>query len=84
MAEGDEELKKQLAAAADLVLTNTINARSPAGCPERNVLSAARIDLYLESFQVFFTCNGHANMPACRHCSIKGTFELKLPNSRLM
>ena len=71
-----DELKKQLASAAEVVLDQIINTSSPSDCPERTRINLARIHLIYESMSFSFECQGNPDLPVCRGCTIRGVMSL--------
>ena len=84
MAETDDDLKKQLAAAADVLIAQIINSRSPSTCPERTRINLARIHLIYQSMSVSFECQGSPDIPACRGCAIRGIIPLNVTRGGVM
>jgi len=82
MEDDIEELKKQLVAAADVLIGQIISRDSPVSCPERVTIQSARIDFYPETLATVFSCPGHADMSSCRECKIKGTFQVGTPRGK--
>lgn len=79
-----DELKKQLAAAAEVVLGQIINTSSPSNCPERTRINLARIHLIYESMSLSFECQGSVDIPACRGCAIRGVMPLNTTRGGVM
>ncbi|MFA5894834.1 MAG: hypothetical protein WC851_03605 [Candidatus Shapirobacteria bacterium] len=82
MAESDDDLRKQIAAAADNLIHQIVTQNAPGACPERTIIHNARISFYMETLSAIFSCPGHANMPVCRECKIKGSFQVGIPRGK--
>lgn len=82
MSESDDELNKQLAAAADILIHQIITQNAPSACPEKTTIQSARIEFFGETLATIFICPGHADMPVCRECKVKGSFQVGTPRGK--
>lgn len=77
-----DETRKLLATAGDALILRILSDRAPVDCPERSAIQIISLSIFTETGVVVFNCPGHADMPVCRECKIKGSFQMGTPRGK--